>query len=135
MVPGEIERYVSEAARVLKPGGRLLKLLPDEEESEERLDASYRWVLGQEQPTAESSRSSHPAALKARAHPNRSDHIQISSSWSGTSARYMRVPALRSRAFATGNGPAAGGVRTLASAGPGGCQSSQVRRTRVVHPG
>ena len=67
MVPGEIERYVSEAARVLKPGGRLLaSFYLMNEEAEMRLDASRRWVLGKEQRDGGVLyRSSHPAALKA----------------------------------------------------------------------
>jgi SAM-dependent methyltransferase len=50
MRPREIERYVSEAARVLKPGGRLLAsyfLL--NEDTERQLADSRRKVLGEEQ--------------------------------------------------------------------------------------
>jgi SAM-dependent methyltransferase len=66
MVPGEVERYVSEVARVLKPGGRLLaSFYLMNEEAEMRLAASRRWVLGEEQRDGGVTyRSSHPAAPK-----------------------------------------------------------------------
>lgn len=48
--PGEIERYVSEAARVLKPGGRLLaSFFLLNEDAELRLAASRHPVLAEEQ--------------------------------------------------------------------------------------
>ncbi len=50
MRPGEIERYVSEAARVLKPEGRLLaSFFLLNEDTEGRLAASRRHVLGEVQ--------------------------------------------------------------------------------------
>jgi SAM-dependent methyltransferase len=50
MVPGEIERYVSEAARVLKHGGRLLaSFFLLNEDTQRRLAASGRRVLSEEQ--------------------------------------------------------------------------------------
>ena len=48
--PGEIERYVSEAARVLKPGGRLLaSFFLLNEDAERRLAELRRPVLSEEQ--------------------------------------------------------------------------------------
>jgi SAM-dependent methyltransferase len=62
MRPGEIERYVSEAARVLKPEGRLLaSFFLLNEDTQLRLAVSRRHVLGEEERDAGVPyRSGHP---------------------------------------------------------------------------
>ncbi len=99
MRPGEIERYVCEAARVLKPGGRLLaSFFMLNEDAELRLADSRRRVLGEEQRDGGVPYRSGDPAIP--------EHMIASSS--GTFASCTPGPTSQSRAFATGNGAGAG---------------------------
>ena len=105
MRPGEIDRYVSEAARVLKPGGRLLaSFFLLNEDTQLRLTVSGRRLLGDEQ---------RDDGITFRSDdPETPEHMIACSS--ATSARCTNAPASSWRASATGNGAGAG-IHTLAS--------------------